>query len=62
VCAIFQAEDVESWYGCFVVVTEHKIRIRRPGSGRVEETASKYRTQRRAMTGQRRSRAGQPTG
>jgi len=28
--AIFQAEDVESWKRCFVVVTDHKIRIRRP--------------------------------
>lgn len=28
--AIFQTEDVQSWSGCFVVATEHKIRIRRP--------------------------------
>ena len=28
--AIFQTEDVENWSGCFVVATEHKIRIRRP--------------------------------
>ncbi|HET6453593.1 MAG TPA: DUF5615 family PIN-like protein [Armatimonadota bacterium] len=28
--AIFQTEDVEAWLGCFVVATEHKIRIRRP--------------------------------
>lgn len=54
--AIFQAEDVESWRGCFVVVTELKLRIRRPGPGRVQETAAKYRTQRRAVAGQRRSR------
>ena len=30
---IFQAESVEGWGGCFVVVTEHKIRIRRPDRG-----------------------------
>lgn len=28
--AIFQTEDVESWQQCFVVATDHKIRIRRP--------------------------------
>lgn len=28
--AVFQSEEVEDWSGCFVVVTEHKIRIRRP--------------------------------
>jgi predicted nuclease of predicted toxin-antitoxin system len=27
--AIFETEDVENWQGCFVVATEHKIRIRR---------------------------------
>lgn len=28
--AIFKSEDVESWKRCFVVATDHKIRIRRP--------------------------------
>ena len=28
--AIFHTEDVESWQQCFVVATDHKIRIRRP--------------------------------
>ncbi len=28
--SIFKTEDVEQWKGCFVVVTEHKIRIRYP--------------------------------
>lgn len=28
--AVFQVENVEDWNGCFVVVTEHKIRVRRP--------------------------------
>jgi len=27
---IFRNEDVESWRGCFVVMTDRKIRIRRP--------------------------------
>jgi len=27
---ILVAEDIESWKGCFVVATEHKIRVRRP--------------------------------
>ena len=27
---IFQSEQVEHWQGCFVVVTEHKIRVRHP--------------------------------
>ena len=28
--AIFQTEDVEIWRQCFVVATDHKIRVRRP--------------------------------
>jgi predicted nuclease of predicted toxin-antitoxin system len=28
--AIFSNEDVENWKRCFVVATEHKIRIRKP--------------------------------
>ncbi len=28
---IFSTEDVETWPECFVVVTDRKIRIRRPG-------------------------------
>lgn len=28
--AVFAAEPVDTWVGCFVVVTERKIRIRRP--------------------------------
>jgi predicted nuclease of predicted toxin-antitoxin system len=27
---IFQTEKVESWQGCFVVATDHKIRVRCP--------------------------------
>jgi predicted nuclease of predicted toxin-antitoxin system len=27
---IFETEDVESWVGCFVVASDHKIRNRRP--------------------------------
>ena len=29
--ALFQAEAVEAWAECLVVVTDHKIRVRRPG-------------------------------
>lgn len=28
--AVFQAEEVEAWAGCLVVVTDHKVRVRRP--------------------------------
>ena len=28
--AVFETEDVSSWQRCFVVLTEHKIRVRRP--------------------------------
>jgi predicted nuclease of predicted toxin-antitoxin system len=27
---LFETEDTEQWQRCFVVVTEHKIRVRRP--------------------------------
>jgi predicted nuclease of predicted toxin-antitoxin system len=27
---LFRTEDVEGWSGCFVVATDHKVRIRRP--------------------------------
>lgn len=30
ILAIFQKEDVESWKRCFVVITDHKLRIQRP--------------------------------
>jgi len=26
----FAAEDVESWHGCFVVISDSKLRVRRP--------------------------------
>jgi hypothetical protein len=28
--ALFATEDVARWHRCFVVVTEHKIRVRAP--------------------------------
>lgn len=28
--AVFRAEPVEAWAGCFVVVTDRKVRVRRP--------------------------------
>lgn len=30
ILSVFMAEDVESWVGSFVVVSEYKIRVRRP--------------------------------
>jgi hypothetical protein len=29
IAEIFQRENVDVWAGCFVVVTEHKVRVRR---------------------------------
>jgi predicted nuclease of predicted toxin-antitoxin system len=28
--SVFRQEDLTGWLGCFVVVTDHKIRLRRP--------------------------------
>jgi len=28
--SVFETEDVESWRGCFVVISESKVRVRRP--------------------------------
>ncbi|MCL4872205.1 MAG: DUF5615 family PIN-like protein [Anaerolineae bacterium] len=28
---LFQNEDVRNWQGCFIVATENKLRIRKPG-------------------------------
>ena len=48
VCGVFRTEDAGSWHGCFVVVTEHKLRVRRPIGKRVEEASAVYRARRRA--------------
>jgi predicted nuclease of predicted toxin-antitoxin system len=29
--SVFAREDVESWRGCFVVLSDSKLRVRRPG-------------------------------
>jgi len=29
-CAVFESEDVESWKGCFIVLSDSKLRVRRP--------------------------------
>ena len=29
--SVFEREDVESWQGCFVVLSDSKVRVRRPG-------------------------------
>lgn len=33
VTEIFETENVENWTGCFVVVTDRKIRVHWPGTG-----------------------------
>lgn len=30
VISVFESEDVESWNGCFVILSEKKLRVRRP--------------------------------
>ena len=30
VVAVFQTENIEEWTGCLVVVTDRKVRVRRP--------------------------------
>jgi hypothetical protein len=30
ITAIFASEPVESWSGCFAILTDHKLRVRRP--------------------------------
>ena len=30
--ALFETEDARDWSGCFVVTTEHKLRVRRPNA------------------------------
>ena len=30
---VFRGEDVESWSGCFAVLSAHKLRVLRPGGG-----------------------------
>lgn len=31
ITAVFTAEDAESWHGCFAVLSDSKLRVRRPG-------------------------------
>lgn len=28
--SVFETEDIGRWAGCFVIVTDHKVRVRRP--------------------------------
>jgi hypothetical protein len=28
---VFASEQVEEWTGCLVIVSDHKVRVRRPG-------------------------------
>lgn len=36
VATLFRSEAVDSWSGCFVVATDHKLRIRRPRANDTE--------------------------
>ncbi len=47
VLALFQTEDVNEWAGCFIVATEHKIRVRRPPETHLRERASAYRAKKK---------------
>ena len=37
IATLFLVEDVESWVGCMVTATPHKVRVRRPAPGTVGE-------------------------
>ena len=37
ISTLFEVEDVESWGGCLVTATPHKVRIRRPASDTASE-------------------------
>jgi len=32
IATLFEVEDVESWEGCLITATPHKVRVRRPAS------------------------------
>jgi predicted nuclease of predicted toxin-antitoxin system len=33
IATLFEVEDVDSWHGCLITATPHKVRVRRPASG-----------------------------
>ena len=37
ISTLFEVEDVESWGGCLVTATPHKVRVRRPASDTASE-------------------------
>lgn len=37
IATLFQVEDVESWGGCMVTATPHKVRVRRPAPDTIRE-------------------------
>lgn len=43
----FQVGDADEWPACFVVVTDHKIRVRRPPASYVREQRAAYRVRRK---------------
>ena len=34
ISAVFQSEDVKKWQGCFIIMTDNKLRIKRPDSAK----------------------------
>jgi len=43
----FQTGHTDEWQGCFIVLTEHKLRIRRPPVSGVRERTAAYRVRRK---------------
>jgi len=46
----FQVGGADEWTACFVVVTDHKIRIRRPPASHVRERSARYRVRTKRAT------------
>jgi predicted nuclease of predicted toxin-antitoxin system len=44
--SVFACENVDDWARCFIVVTDHKIRVRRPPPSVARERRSLYRARR----------------
>jgi predicted nuclease of predicted toxin-antitoxin system len=42
----FHTGNTDEWRGCFIVLTEHKLRIRRPPASQVRERPATYRVRR----------------
>jgi len=45
----FHTGNAEEWQGCFIVLTEHKLRVRRPHASGVHERNAPYRVTKKAV-------------